>query len=258
MTGGILEIRAGRAVIRGCPTRDRVEGIFVKPNGFQGWEGITDRRREQVARAVEHGDHDVPVYLGARVLTVDVWIIAKTVDMLRTLSQILTGVGADGGRLKVTIDHQGQELHALGRTLVAEAEDQGVRHGRYLRSSGQLQFVFADPRKYGDVKTAPETGTATSALAFQYGNFPAHPVIEIPNAPAAWSVTSPGGTLQVSGAPAGGTHRFDMRTGRLTRNGVDVTDTATVTGAIWAVPVGASWAHTLSAPGRVLTPTTFV
>jgi hypothetical protein len=250
---GITEIRAGRAVIRGCPTPEQPDGIFIKPHGFQGWEGISDARREQVARAVEHGEHDVPTYLGARVVTIDVWIIASTLGRLRSFSQILTGVGADGGRTLVTVDHQEQTLHATGRRLIGVAEDQGVRWRRWLRSSGQLQLVFADPRKYGTVEQF-----AGGEPAHQFGNFPAHPVIEIPGAPVSWTASSPGGTLQVSGAPAGGTHRFDMRTGRLTRNGVDITDTATIIGDLWAVPVGGSWAHTLPSGGRLLLPTTYV
>ena len=254
---GILEIRAGGAVVRGCPTWDRQEGIFVKRRGFQGWEGISDVRREQVARAVEHGEHDVPTYLGARVLTVDVWIIASTVSRLREFSQQFTGVGADGSRTLVEVDHQDQELHAVGRRLIGVADDEGVRYGRHLRASGQWQFVFADPRKYGEAQTFPSTGTATSVTASPEGNFPAHPVIEIPNAPASWSASSPGGTVQVSGAPSGGTHRFDMLTGRLTRDGADITQYVT-RGDIWAIPAGVGWVHTLSAPGRVRLSPTYV
>lgn len=252
-----LEIRAGRAVIRGRPSATHPDGLFVGRNGFQGWEGISDRRREQVSRAVEHGEHDVPTFLGSRVVTIDGHVIADTPRTLRRFSQLLTGLGATGDRVKVTVDHQEQTLHAYARTLIAVADDQGVRYGRLLRSTFQLQFVFADPRKYGEQHRYPKSGTATSATAYQYGNFPAHPVIEIPSAPSSYSVTSPGGTFSVTGAPSGGTHRIDMRTGRLTRNGVDITEHVS-SGDLWAIPVGGRWTHTLSAPGRVLVPETYV
>lgn len=253
-----LEIRAGRAVIRGVPTDSHPWGAFVGRDGFQGWEGIADRRREQVARAVEHGEHDVPVYLGARVVTIDGWIIAPTVGELNAFARQITGVGADGQRLTVTVDHQGKTLHAKGRVVTATVVDKGERHGRYLRAAFQIQFVFADPRKYGDLEQFPASGYATINDTYQRGNFPSHPVIEFGSGVASWSCTAPGRSLQVSGMTTGGAVRFDMRTGRITRNGADVTDTATITGDIWAVPVGATWRHTLSVPGRILLPATYI
>lgn len=251
-----LEIHVDRAVIRGGSNFTGEEGIFAGEAGLQGWEGIPSRRREQVARAVEHGEHDSPVYLGSRTVTIDGWIVASSEGKLRSYSQIVTGIGAFGDRVMVSIRHQGENLHGLARVVSAEVTDSGYR-GRQAHASFQLQFVFADPRKYGDVLRAPESGSANTAVAFHYGNFPAHPVIEVASAPASWSVSSPGGTLQVV-STAGGTHRFDMRTGRLTRNGVDVTDSSTITGDMWAVPVGARWTHTFSGTGRVFTPTTFI
>lgn len=256
----VLEIRAGGAVIRGCPSDlSQPWGIFVKPKGFQGWEGIADRRREQVARAVEHGEHDVPVYLGARVVTIDGWIIAPNETQLRAWAHQLTGIGADGDRLTVTVDHQGQTLWARGRVVSATVDDEGERRGWYIRASFQIQIVFADPRRYGPLERFPATGYATTNDAYQRGNFPAHPVIEFGTGPASWTLTAPGGrTLQVSGVAAGGLQRFDMRTGRLTRAGIDVTDSVTIAGDVWAVPVGETWRHTLNVPGRVLLPETYV
>ena len=260
MPRNALEIRAGGAVIRGCPTDlSRPWGIFVKPKGFQGWEGIATRRREQVARAVEHGEHDVPVLLGSRVVTIDGWIIAPNERELRAFAHQINGIGADGEKLTVTVDLQGQTLHAAGRVVSAWTEDEGERIGWYVRASFQIQLVFADPRRYGVVERFPATGYATQNDAYQRGNFPAHPVVEFGSGPASFTCTAPGGrSAQVSGLTAGGTVRYDMRTGRITRNGVDVTDTATIQGDLWAVPVGATWRHTLNVPGRILLPETFI
>lgn len=254
-----LSIRAGGAVIRGVPTPNHPRGLFVKRNGFQGWEGIADRRRDQVARAVEHGEHDVPVYLGARVVTIDGWIIAQNARELREWAQQVVGVGANGQRLTVTVEHQEQTLWARGRVVSATADDAGERHGWYIRASFQVQVVFADPRKYGPLEMFPASGYATLNDVYQRGNFPAHPVITFGSGPSSWACTAPGGrSVQVSGMTSGGTVRFDMRTGRVTRNGVDVTDAVTITGDIWAVPVGARWRHELSVPGRILLPETYV
>lgn len=253
-----LSIRAGGAVIRGVPTHAHPWGLFVKRNGFQGWEGIADRRRDQVARAVEHGEHDVPVYLGARVATIDGWIIAQNERELREWAQQVVGLGADGQRLAVTVDHQQQTLWARGRVVSATADDAGERHGWYIRASFQIQVVFADPRKYGSLESFPTSGYQTISDVYQRGNFPAHPAIVFGSGPSSWSCTASGRSLQVSGMTSGGAVRFDMRTGRITRNGVDVTDSATITGDIWAVPVGVRWRHELSVPGRILLPETYV
>lgn len=258
MLRNTLTIRAGGCVIRGTPTPLEPVGIFVGKDGFTGWTGIATRRREQVARAVEHGEHDLRVYLGARVVTIDGWIIAHTEQELRQYSHQLAGLGGDGQPVTVTVDHLGQTLHASGRVLIAQADDKGVRWRKYLRASFQLQIVFANPRKYGGNERFPSTGYATINDVYGRGNFPSHPVIEFGAGPSSWTCSAPGGrTLQVSGAPSGGLQRFDMRTGRLTRDGVDIT-TAVVAGSVWAIPVGETWRHTLNVPGRILAPETYI
>lgn len=242
--------------VRGTPTPDDQTGVFVKSGGLQGWEGLPAGRRETLSRAVSHGEHDVPVRLPARVITVDVWIIERTLYALRRESQRFRAWGATGDRFQLTVDHQGQVLHATVRRILAETGDTGVRWRRFYRGSGQVQFVAADPRQYGESHTYPETGTGTDLQVVHYGTFPAHPVIEIPSAPSAYTIMSPAGTFWVTGASAGGTHRVDMRTGRVTRNGVWMQGVGR--GRIWAVPDGQPWPHTLSVPGRVLIDDTYV
>lgn len=257
-----LEIHVADREILGRP-RDmsRPFGLFVKRDGFQGWQGISSRRREALARAVAHGEHDVPVYLGSRIVTIDGWALAEYEEDLGTLVNSVVGIGADGSRVSPTINHLGRVRSAYGRVLVAEAEDSGSRSG-VLRASFQLQFVFADPRKYGDIAVMPgdrlnpidRAATATSILVSHYGNFSAFPVVEIPAAPATYSIVSPGGTFTVTGATAGGTHRVDLRNGKVYRNGVEMPGVGR--GDLWAVPSGARWTHTLSVPGRVRIPDT--
>lgn len=257
-----LEIHvAGREILSHPHDMSRPYGLFVQPDGFQGWQGVSSRRREAMARAVAHGEHDVPVYLGSRIVTIDGWALAEYEEDLGTLVDSVVGIGGAGGREQVTITLQGRVRTAQGRVLVAESADAGIRSG-VLRASFQLQFVFADPRKYGDIAVLPgdrlnpidRAATATSILVSHYGNFSAFPVVEIPAAPAAYSVTSPGGTFTVTGATAGGTHRVDLRNGKVYRNGVEMPGVGR--GDLWAVPSGARWAHTLSVPGRVRIPDT--
>lgn len=253
----MLEIRGEGRVIRGAPTPAAETGLFVGRDGLQGWQGLPARRREALLRSLSDGGHDVPVRLPERVITIDPGIILADTefDLQRWCDQV-NGWGARGGRFPLTVKHLGQTLTATARVIQAEAVDMQRRSGRHLRGSFSVQLVAADPRKYAE----PVTYTIDTAGGFvwvpSWGNFPAHPVIEIPNAPSSYSVTSPGGTFTVSGVTAGGTHRIDMRTGRVTRDGVWMQGAGT--GRLWAVPDGTQWQHFLSAPGRVIFRDTYV
>lgn len=242
----------------------RVRGLFIQPDGFQGWDGLPAGRRESLARAVQHGEHDAPVYLPSRTVTIDGWIIAPTEYELDNESDRLTGAGATGDSIVVSIEHRGKSLWAKGRRILGEADDQGIRHGAHLRSQFQVQFVFADPRKYGNVNHLPgdtlvpknPDAVATSISVFHRGNFPAYPVIVIPAAPAAYTVSAGGKTFTVTGATAGGTHEVRLRSGRVYRSGVEMPGVGR--GDLWAVPSGAAMMHTLSVAGRVEITDTFV
>jgi len=211
---------------------------------------MTSSRREALARAVQHGEHDTPVYLGSRIVTIDGWIQAENDSDLRNLSDSVTGMFALY-RTVVSVEHQSDTRWAEGRVLTAECDDTGMGHSEF-----QVQLVFADPRRYGSKIVAPATGLATSIAVMHRGNFPAFPVIEIPDAPASYTITCPRGVFIVTGATAGGTHTVDMRSGRVFRNGVEMFDVGR--GPLWAVPPGMSWTHTLSVPGRVSIRNTYV
>lgn len=252
-----LSIRVAGAEINGRP-RDvaRPWGLFVQKGGFQGWGSLSAGRRETLSRAVAHGEHDVPVYLPSRVVTIDGWAIEETPTKLNLLLERLRGIAATGDRNRVSVEEWGSTRWADGRRLSCAADAEGRGYGRFVRASFQLQFVFPDPRKYGATATLPETGTATSIPVYHYGNFPAFPTVEIPSAPAAYTITSPGGTFTVSGATAGGTHMVDLRRGRVYRDGVEMPGVGR--GDLWAVPPGTPWVHTMSVAGRVRITDTFV
>jgi hypothetical protein len=248
----MLEIRLDGREMTGAP-RSSGHGLVVKPDGFQGWRGLPAGRREALARAVEHGEHDVPTFLPSRVVTIDGWILANSEEELESLSDLAAGIGATGNQIEMVVQARGVTRKAKGRRVLCEVEDSP---GDSLETEFQLQMVFADPRKYGDINVEPKSGVATSISVFSYGNFPAYPVVEIPNAPAGYSVSSPGGTFTVSGAIPGGTHTVDLRRGRVFRNGTEMPGVGH--GDLWAVPAGSAWTHTLSVAGLTRTPDTFV
>lgn len=250
----MLELRFDGREMTGWP-RNMVgrSGMLIKPDGFQGWRGLPAGRREALARAVQHGEHDVPTFLPSRVVTIDGVLLASSEEDLEYLSDSAAGMGATGERKRFTADARGSVRFADGRRVLCEVDDSP---GGSLEADFQLQIIFADPRKYGETNVLPESGTATSIPVFHRGNFPAYPIIEIPSAPAAYTVTCPGGTFTVTGATAGGTHTVDIRRGRVFRNGTEMPGVGR--GDLWAVPSGAVWTHTLSVAGRVRIPNTYV
>ena len=247
----MLRIQAERATILGHPdpADRRPSGLFVGRDGFQGWDDTPDAVREAIARAGAHGEYDLPAFQAARVFSVDGHAIAWSDQGLDTLHDIVTGVGAAGSRFKVTVTNRGRTLHAFARRGgKALFQDLGFRTGR-RRASFQLQFVAVDPRKYGTERTYP-----AGAEAIQQGNFPASPVLEITGPTPAYTIgTSIGRQLVIGQALAAGqTHRIELRTGRIYRNGV-LQIGAITAGGTWAVPPAVPGVvHTITGPGALL------
>lgn len=258
-----LEIRADGREFLGNPRGSEWSGLVVEPSGFQGWLGLPAGRREALARAVQHGEHDVPVYLPSRIVTIDGYVLGRSEYDFGHEIERLSGLGATGSRFRVTVDMHGEVRHADARRISCTIDDPGYRAGSFI-ADFQVQLLFADPRKYGDVNYLPGDtlapkdpgATATSIPVFHYGNFPAFPVVEIPSAPASYTVSAGGRAFTVTGATAGGTHEVHLRNGRVYRNGVEMPDVGK--GDLWSVPSGAPLVHTLSVAGRVKIPNTFV
>lgn len=230
----MLRIRVGGLQILGVPDelQPRVEGLFVAPDGFEGWDDSGDARRESVERPGEHGEFDLPVLQGSRVFSIDGHALAWSESELGHLRSQVTGLGADGSSLQFTVDHQGQTLWAnarrSGRT---QFRDAGVRHGLH-RARFLLQFVAANPRKYGEVREF-----AAGEVAVQYGNFPATPQLLVGAGTGAYTITGPAGRVVTVTAPPAATHVIDFGAGGLFLNGIRQPNTISVYQP-WQVPVG--------------------
>jgi hypothetical protein len=223
-------------------------GLFVVKKGLQGLNGLPAGRRESLARAAQHGEHDTPVYLPSRVVTIDGVAIEKSVDELHHLLDSLTGIGAAGDSLRVQFTRWDTVRWADGRRISADADDEGRWLGRKVWAPFQIQFVFPDPRLYGEARSFPFSGSAVRV--FHYGNFPASPKFTIPSAPSSYSISWPGGFFSVTGATTGGTHVVDMLTGRVTRNGVWMPGVGR--GPLLTVPPGQQVQVSMSVPGTGL------
>lgn len=248
----MLLIRTGGVELRGA-RRPGETGYIVRKDGLRGWGALPASRREALERAMQDGEFDLPTYLPARVVTVEGIIYAKDEHDLIRKCDAFTALGARGDRDEFSVQQLGRTRHAYGRRVVAEAEP---TRPHIFRGEFQLQMVFAKPQKYEAIVRYPVGDATTIVRAESMGNFPAHPVIEIPNGPSSWSVSTSAGTFTVTGVSPGGTHAVDMATGRVTRDGVYQPGAGT--GPLWSIPPAGRMTHELSAPGWVWVSPTFV
>ncbi len=250
-----LEVRIGGLTFRGFGDRDEF-GYWIGKDGWRGWETAPAARADVIARANAHGTTDSPQYLDAREVVQTGFFRARTPGDLQLMARRLSGLLSDGSSLKLNVKEDGIETWANVRRGLNQPDVVTGAVGDLFYGEYELTYRCPDPRIYGELHRAPESGNGTVVDVFHYGNFPAPSIVEIPTAPASYSVSSPFGTFTVTGATSGGTHRIDLRTGLVTRNGVIMSGVGR--GALWATPPGPGSTWTLSAPGRVFTPDTNV
>lgn len=238
--------------ILGGPYFGKRSGLFVTPGGLKGWDNLPSGRRDAVARPQAHGEFDLPVFRGPRLVTVEGVILASSGFDLGEQRGLLLGVGADGGPVQFTIEHQDQTLSATGRVMTASVTDKGKRL-RNVHASFSIDLVCSDPRKYGQKHTV----NGSTIGAFHFGNFPASPVLQVSGPQAApYTINGPSGrkVTVTQALTSGQTHLINFATGTITRNG------ARQFGAIsvyqpWTIPPGKTVNMSIS-EGSLLATTT--
>lgn len=217
----MLRINIGGVTILAAPTDSpsRVEGLFVARDGFDGWEdGGGEARREVIPRPNAHGEYDLPVFQGSRPITIDGHALAWSDEKFINLRHRLMGLCANGQRQRLVVEHRGQTLWAdVRRGQKPTFDDKGIRHGR-RHGRFLLQFVAADPRRYGEVHDFPG-----GQVAVNRGNFPARPQVIVTGAAAGgYTVTGPTGRRVVvtRALTAGAPHTIDFARGGLWIGGV--------------------------------------
>lgn len=215
----MLRIQVAGVTILGAPyDLANATGLYVGPGGFEGWEdGGGDSRRESVDRPSQHGEFDLPVFQGSRVVTVDGHALARSAPELGHLRDRIMGICADGSA-RFVVEHQGQTLWAsVRRGAKPTFRDAGIRHGLH-RARFMLSLVAADPRKYGEVHDF-----LGGTVAVNRGNFPARPQLIVSGTAAGgYTVTGPGGRRVVvtKALTSGSPHTIDFAKGGLWVGGV--------------------------------------
>ena len=210
----------------------------VESDGLKGWFESVDVRRQDTDRPSSHGSFRAPTFRTGRVVSLAGLVRtdspATQEAAMRQVSSLL-GNGQEG---RLTVEGP------LGVTwadvvLNAAPEVRMLAYGTTARY--RLEFWAHDPRRYGVLRSF---GPGALHTVYHRGDFPAHARYIIPNAAAAYRLTSPVGDFVVSGATAGGTHEVDMRTGRVYRNGTLMPGVSS--GVTWAIPPGPGWVQSIS------------
>ncbi|GGM42109.1 hypothetical protein [Microbacterium saperdae] len=212
-----------------------IEGLFVGPDGLNGWEdGGGDVRRESVERPASIGEFDLPVYEGPLVFSMEGHALAQSEQQLAVLRDRVTGVGYGGRRFKVAVGLQGRELWTWVRRGSKPTFRDTGRRGRLLQASFMLQFVAPIPRRYGQERLVP-----AGEAAVNRGNEEAVPRLLIGAGAGGYTVTGPGGRVITANANApAAAHFIDFSTGGLFNAAGGRVPNAITVWQPWKIPPG--------------------
>lgn len=219
------------------------KALFTVDHGsLKGWFEAPGVRRNDEPRPLADGSFTAPTFRSGRSVSWSGLILTKTPAEQHHAMEQLAGMCSGEGLSRLTVQH---ESHATWADVqVMQPPEVTVEaYGRVARYD--VELWAPDPRRYGELRSFPG-----GANVFHRGNAPAFPVVQLTSA-STYNIVSPGGTFRVSGAEFGGTHRVDMRTGRLTRNGTPVLGAVT-RAETWAIPPGARWTHTVTAGSNLV------
>lgn len=214
----------------------------VEHGALRGWFEAPGVRRGETSRPLADGSFLAPSFRSGRSVSWRGLIHSRSPFEQREAMEQLSGVCSGTGLSRLTVQAHGETTWADVH-LAAEPSIEILNYGRLARYD--LELWAPDPRRYGELRTF-----SGGSNVYHRGNAPAFPVVRIGSGAASYDITWQGRTFRVSGAPSGGVHRVDMRTGRLTRNGAPVLG-AVVRAETSPLPPGARWSYAVSAGSGV-------
>lgn len=210
------------------PTDHHGDWFVFDEDGVKSVWGGVDVRREDIARPAAHGSFDMPGFLSPRVIPVSGHMSAATAMKLEHSMARLSGLLADGGTSRLTLDGplgaRWCDVRLASATQITQLD---ATTARFL-----VTFWAADPRTYGEVHDFP-----AGEVAINRGNFKATPRLLVGAGSGGYTVTGPNGrVVTVATAPAGA-HEIDFTNGGLFVGGVRQVGAITVYQP-WTVPPG--------------------
>lgn len=222
---------------------DASKAMFTVENGaLKGWFESPGVRRQDAPRPLGDGSFTAPTYRAGRSIAWSGLIHTTSPGEQRHALEQLAGLCEGRGLSRLSVQH---ESHATWADVqLAQAPEATVLvYGKLARYD--VELWAPDARRYGELRSF-----TNGSNVYHRGNAPAFPVVRIGTGAASYDITWQGRTFRVSGAPSGGVHRVDMRTGRLTRNGTPVLG-AVVRAETSPLPPGARWSYAVSAGSGV-------
>ncbi|WP_091232648.1 hypothetical protein [Microbacterium sp. 3J1] len=217
----------------------RIDGVSffgTRPvDGFalvrmDGWSSPTAVRGETIERPAADGEFDMPVYRGARLITMSGWARVTALNDLADLESRFAAILADGKSGRLVVSEYGRTLHALVRVY---GQSTFARRGSTRYADWSLKLRAADPWRYGKLRTF-----AAGVPAAHAGNAPASPVFTVVGPQPAYSISAGSRQFAVSTAlPAGSTDVIDLSTGWVRRNGAVLVDGVS-RAETWTIPPG--------------------
>ncbi|KQR02478.1 hypothetical protein ASF72_10615 [Arthrobacter sp. Leaf141] len=180
-----------------------------------GWWDSPEAKGNVIDRPDADGEHDMPIYNRARLVTFDGLLHAHSHEVLHDAGIFLTG--AMTGRAQVS---------GHGASQWADGKKVGRIRFRPLTATmatWQVPLKFVDPRKFGELREFVATPGA-DALAYHRGNYPAKPVATVAGSMPGGYRLGVGGLAFVITRPLlpGVPHVIDYNDGRLRINGLVV------------------------------------
>ena len=219
------------------------KALFTVDHGsLKGWFEAPGVRRNDEPRPLADGSFTAPTFRAGRSVSWSGLILTKTPAEQHHAMEQLAGMCSGQGLSRLTVQHESHATWADVQ-IMQPPEVTVEAYGRVARYD--VELWAPDARRYGELRSF-----ANGTNVYHRGNAPAFPVVRIGTGSASYDITWQGRTFRVSGAPSGGVHRVDMRTGRLTRNNVPVLG-AVARAETSPLPPGARWSYAVSAGSGV-------
>jgi len=203
------------------------------------YERSASMRRERVPRPNAAGLFVTPGYLEEQEFRWSGLILTESEYAQRHAIDRVSSLLGSGGTGRLNIDFSEVRWADVQRGEIPEPVV--VVPGKIAKY--QILVTAPDPYLWGETRTY-----AQGQQAVNRGTLPVAPVIEITGPAPGYTVTGPGGKTFVvtQSLSAGQTHRIDMATGRVYRNGVLQVGIVS-NGGTWTIPPGGGVTHAASA-----------
>lgn len=218
--------------------------LSIDRDGLTGWlKGGVGTRYESVPRSNADGDHDLPVHRTGRRVTLTGLARTDSPSKQDHLIRRITGLMNLRSRQRFVVASAFDTTWA--DLKVESAECDPLVYGQIARY--RIELWSDDPLIFGETH-----GFAGGEGAFHYGNADAVPVLEVTGVYAAgYTVSAAGKSFVVTQALAAGqTHRIDLATGWLYRNGV-LQSGVVGQADTWTIQPGETVTHSLTGSGTL-------